>query len=364
MRLRSFLLFSCLALVACAGILGLEEPTFFGGDAGSETGSGDAPSDGASSADAPPVCVPHETEQLAKGYGLVYDLAIDSDAVYFTSFDRWLLVRITKDGTNMNELLPEGGVQEPTGLRVQGAHVYWTAYGAGNFADYRNGVRRIPKVGGKPESYEVCNTAFDLAVDEKHVYAVSSVCGDVVRVRRYVKDEPAAKGFVESYRDGTMSMEFGYATFGWTGEDSDSIYWASAKSIRKLAKSYGPDAAPTIIGDAPESVFEALTVDDRVYALTQNVLYAFDKNGAAKPVILVEGLSATGARAAIALDEKYVYFTEPKGGFVSRVPRAGTAKPETLAMDQALPSGIAVDACSIYWTNAGDGSVWRMPKPK
>ena len=360
MRLRFAFLFGCVTFVACASILGLDEPSFFGASAGDGGKDGDA----TTANDACPGCPPLGPEKLASDLGKVFDLAIDDKAVYFTSFDRWLLGRVDKDGSNRYDLLPEGGVQEPTGLVVQGDHVYWTAYGAGDFADFRNGVRRIKKDGGAAQSFDKCNTGWDLAVDGRYVFAVTGACGGPARVRRFTKDDPDA-GFVESYVDPDGGAEYAYATYGWASADEGAFYFSSAFNIRSLDKNFASATVPNLLATSPQGPsgnYQAIRVDDRIYALLKDSIISYDKSGATKPIILVDGLDAGGGRSSIALDDKSVYFTQASAGIVGRVPRSGAKSVDVLAKGQALPSGIAVDATWVYWANAGDGTVWRTPK--
>ena len=74
------------------------------------------------------------------------------------------------------------------------------------------------------------------------------------------------------------------------------------------------------------------------------------------------------AAEGIAIDEDYVYFTDfSTSGTVQKVAKAG-GTPITLATNQVMPAGIAVDSTSVYWVNVGNsgyavpgtGSVMRL----
>jgi hypothetical protein len=349
-------------LVACGAILGLDEPTFvpdgvIAGDGSlpdgvnpdGKPGDGDPCADGKCGA-----------RVLAQGYGNVQDIAVDDDSVYFTSFDRWLLVKVKKDGTGLVELLPEGGVQEPTGLTVDATHVFWTAYGAGNPSPERNGIRRMPKGGGAADSYDPCNTGHDVVVDATHVFIVTGQCGGRQRVRRYDKPNPIIAG-IEGELDNPL--KYSYAEYGYMALDETKVYWANAGEVRSLPKDLqGTSVVVAVVGSGES--YQSLRVDDRIYTLTNTRLVATDKPNGSTSVfqILAQNLDAGGGRASMALDKTHVYFTQPKGGIVARAKRTGGPL-EVIAKDQKTPNGIAVDATHVFWVNGGDGTVMRASKP-
>jgi hypothetical protein len=352
----------------CAALLGLDEPTF---DAAVEAGTRDAcavdlTSDpahcgrcGHDCRGAPctgGLCTP---SRLSEGEGYVFQLRADETHLYFLSFDRWMLTRIDKDGGSRIELLPEGGLQEPTGLALDPTHAYYTAYGAGNTIPSRHGVRRVPKGGGTPETFETCNTAYGLAVDEEFVFVVTAVCGGDPRVRRFPKDGGPPEDSFDDER-----MQYSYAEYGYADDDATRLYWVSATDVMSLPKDFAPDAAPERIASRPPEpdagTFQAVRVDDRIYALLHDRLVAIDKTSRTM-VVLARDLAAQGGRAAIDVDATHVYFTQPKAGIVGRVPRAG-GDVETIARGQSQPAGIVVDDTWVFWTNAGDGTVLRAAK--
>lgn len=340
-------------------MLGLEEPDFFGvpKDAGGEASGegGDAFDGGTDGSCTPSPCT---STAVVTNLGAVFDLAIDDTNVYFTSFDRWLLGRLDKTTGAIDMMLPEGGVQEPTGLALHDAHVYWSAYGAGNLNPSRNGMRRMPKAGGAAETIDACNTAFDIAVNDEFVFGVTSSCGGKPRVRRKPMSDLFDASAVDSELD---DGPYSYAIYGYMGLDSKNVFWANASQVKTLPLDFGADAsvlATSPGGDA--GFFQALRVDDRVYALLADRLVAIDKTtGAVSP--LAENLSAKGGRAGIFVFGTDVYFTQPKAGIVARVPKGGGVV-TTIAVDQKTPSGIVVDAKNVYWANAGDGTIMRAAK--
>jgi hypothetical protein len=78
--------------------------------------------------------------------------------------------------------------------------------------------------------------------------------------------------------------------------------------------------------------------------------------------VLVEGApTVSNGRAAIVVAGDNVYFTRPESGVVASIPVAGGSV-VTLATNQPAPTALAVDATHVYWSNAGDGSIWRIAR--
>jgi hypothetical protein len=68
-----------------------------------------------------------------------------------------------------------------------------------------------------------------------------------------------------------------------------------------------------------------------------------------------------GAPKALLLDAGLLYWTE--GGKVRSLPTSKPGQtPTDLALGQSNPTGLAIHGDQIYWTNTGDGSVWRASK--
>ncbi len=55
-----------------------------------------------------------------------------------------------------------------------------------------------------------------------------------------------------------------------------------------------------------------------------------------------------------------MYFVDPKGNAIRRVPKAGGSAVTIATANE--PRGLTLDARFIYWSNAGDGTIMRVAK--
>jgi hypothetical protein len=76
------------------------------------------------------------------------------------------------------------------------------------------------------------------------------------------------------------------------------------------------------------------------------------------------GELGSGNPFRLVTDTHTVFWTDPTAGTITSASTAGdgVGKGTVLATRQAKPTGIAFDGESLYWTNAGDGTVVKMPK--
>jgi len=155
-----------------------------------------------------------------------------------------------------------------------------------------------------------------------------------------------------------------YAISGDTGLDDTDVYWMGTRAIKTLPKLYAQGAAAVTVFEraaGDKENLRALAVADRLYAVLGDRVIAVAKSGGAPTVLADAAPNTTATRAGIVVAGGTVYFTRPEAGIVARVPAAGGAV-ETLAKDQAKPTGLALDAQYVYWSNAGDGTIWRVAR--
>jgi hypothetical protein len=80
--------------------------------------------------------------------------------------------------------------------------------------------------------------------------------------------------------------------------------------------------------------------------------------GACQPVTLA---SQQGLPWDIALDATHVYWTNPQGGSVMKIPKTG-GQAVPIAMGQNSPYHLVLDATDVYWTEGSFGTVFKAPK--
>jgi hypothetical protein len=180
-------------------------------------------------------------------------------------------------------------------------------------------------------------------------------------LRRRAKEEQDAAATVESLQE--SSSAYGYARWGYTGLDATDVYWSSKTQIKSLPKNGIAGAAPRTVSERTvgSDLFRALAVSDRIYVILGDRVLAIAKDSGAQTVLVDGAPNDSEAPASIRVADGAVYYTLPERGLVARVPTTGGAV-EVLARDQLSPVGLALDATHVYWSNAGDGSIWRMPR--
>jgi hypothetical protein len=129
--------------------------------------------------------------------------------------------------------------------------------------------------------------------------------------------------------------------------DATHVYWGDPedRTIKKVPLAGG---SPTISTSAPDVVTALAMAGEDVYFAAGYVLMKAPLGGGAPTTL---GTAAGAPIAAVAVDDTHVYFTSYDT--IWKVPQAG-GTPTLLASHQGMPNAIAVDATSVYWTNADD----------
>jgi hypothetical protein len=252
----------------------------------------------------------------------------------------------TSGGTDTANVKVLASGQTPHAIATDGHDVYWV-----NADSVVGSVASVPVGGGEVRLIATNLSTADadqIALDADSIY---------FPVDGYVLHAPTNApspivGFSPQYA-------LAPAQTNAVAVDGTSVYWAEAGAqgiaIRSAPRAGG---AATTLGSASAGQWRnALAVDDaRVYVTPGAALIAeVAKSGGPTTSLAVRAES-------LAIDSSYVYFTNAGAGTVSKMPLAGGA-PTVLATNQSGPWRIALDATSVYWGADQDGgSVMKVAK--
>jgi len=274
---------------------------------------------------------------LAAGQGRPTSIAVDSTSVYWTNFDDGSLMKISIAGG------------QPVTLASNLTYSAWVALYDNSV--YFNGptLMKMPLTGGTPVVLDTAlyNDAF--AVGPSGVYGMDND-GTLIRV---ALDGTSRATVVPSSSLPRAGVSYGIAL------DAKYVYWTIEQEgyVHKAPLAGG--APVTLAHEHDPGLGIAVDATD-VYFGSGWTLMKVSVNGGDTTTL------ANFPAQGVTLDGDTVYFTDFDGGNVYKVPKSG-GDVTTLATGQMQPWGIAVDAYSVYWVNAGSeqgsypsGSVMKL----
>jgi hypothetical protein len=212
------------------------------------------------------------------------------------------------------------------------------------WTNYQDGlVRKIAIGGGSPQTIASGQAGpTTIAVDTTSVYWTDHATTDIGSVMKV----PLGGG-TPVVLASNQQMPYGIAV------DTTNVYWAAYETLMAVPLGGG---TPATLVTAQQPIY-AFTIDS-------TELY-WSSYGTLSKVALTGGtpvsLAAVQTAAGIAVDATSLYWTDAYGNAVTKAPLAGGAT-TSLATGQDGPSAIAVDSTNVYWIDYSGGTVMKVAK--
>jgi hypothetical protein len=256
------------------------------------------------------------------------DIAVDGTSVYFTSCPDGgggFALSVPLDGGSSMALASGQGC--PVSLALGDTSLFLAGIESGT-------IMKVPRGGGTLTALASgADAPIGVASDGANVIW-TTMGGNVMKV-------PIVGGFPTALSSGQKGLTRPVV-------DAAFAYWGApnAGTIQKVPLDGGP---PTTVTSGLETVTAlAIARTDVYFADGYSLAKAPLGGGPATGV----GLPTGAPVGAVAVDDANVYFTS--WGSIWKIAFAGD-QPTRIATDQGEPNAIAVDATSVYWTNAVDG---------
>ena len=245
------------------------------------------------------------------------------------------------------------GLSVPNFIAVDESHVYWTEFASSG------PINRVPLNGG-PVTLVNAGTGAGgtgIAVDSASVYWASTSGGGGGAISRAPKSGGALTFLASANQPYDLAV------------DSSYVFWAEANggsfgsnAIRKVPI----DGGSVITVDTGGTLHGVMAIDatNVYYRYNDGFVYKLAKvsKDGGTVIDLVSGLA--GPPTGIAVDASSVYWVEQNSGTLSKVPIAGGSV-VVLASGHTNPMRVTVDSSYVYLTEAGtgpgQGAVKRVP---
>lgn len=327
------------------------------GGAGSSGGSGGAggAGSGAGGEGGAADPLPPPPVEIAGGEANPRFIALDDLYVYWSNQAAGSDIRgIRRLSRATGEVVTLAATQDrqPWEIAVSSGQVFWVDDLEGVDCADNADQDRLMKVDREDPASAVpvwlgCGSPHGVATDSDAVYWTRN--GDSKVMRRLLAD--GTQGAIANSQGGPIGV----------GVDGVAVYWASYNS--NLIKRYlkGADVDDVITFAASDKPTRLTLDDEAVYWIGETKISRLAKDSAgSSPEILANGFMLL---RGVAVDERYLYFTDNKADQVLRMRKDGSAPPAVIAEGQDGAGGITVDAEAIYWVNGDSGQVMRQEKP-
>jgi len=237
-------------------------------------------------------------------------------------------------------------------IAVTSQAVFWTTI--------QDGVRSVPICGGPVTTFAPDASNVGLAADAANVYFVSRQANPAGQLAKCAASGCAGGATILSSGPTPTSIAV----------DATSVYWTDATG-NVLAMPVAGGAPRTIASGQPLPT-SLLVFDGNVYWRDVGCTPDGGTCGSRLMTAPIGGGAPTAAPScgpvscslpnvtAVAIDRENVYFATYDGSIVEQPITGGAAT--TLATSQQVPTAIAFDATSVYWTTEGRTVMRLTPK--
>lgn len=311
-------------------------------DASPSNGDG-SPGDAANGGDAGPPPAFGEVVVLARGQSGPRGIAINATQVFWTNFDADTVGATTKDA--------DGGVVGPLTGPDHAGCLDIVAYGDTiAWLNTRSGRLVIKPLAAAGTTVSNCAVGVRMSQDAVDLFYVERCSGNESNLWRVPKTGPKM----------LASQVPPPETYGAVASDGLSIFAAQSTAIVDVTK---PADAGLFVA-TPGAALDVIADATAVYWLqADGTVNRRDKaTGAATKQLA----TAQPGLARLALYKDQLFWTaggaSPGAGFVATAPVDGSRGPVVLASAQQEPFGVAADDTGVYWANAGDGTIAKVPR--